>query len=136
MVTLRNHNIILDAEFIKKLHPKVIYELGKICPENQIRFQEIYSKRERSLRFAFICLFFFPGTHYAFLGRWQLQIMYWLTFGGALIWWVIDMFRLPALLKESNHYEQKKILFEINSINVFHTSQLLNKPSLNKAKVA
>ena len=136
MVTIRNHNVILDAEFITKLHPKILYEIGKICPENQIKFQELYTKKKRSLVLAFICLIFFPGTHYAFLGRWQLQLMYWLTFGGALIWWLVDMFRLPTLVKECNYYQQKKVLMEINSINVFKNAKPIEMPSLKEAQVA
>ena len=136
MVTIRNHNVILDAEFVNDLHPKILYELGKICPENQIRFKELYSKRKRSLGLAFICLIFFPGTHYAFLGRWQLQIMFWLTLGGAFVWWLVDLFRLPTLVKECNFYQQKKVLMEINSISIFKNAKPAQIPSMKEARVA
>ena len=102
MVKIRNHNIILDAEFTNKLHPKVLYELGKMCAENQNKFQELYSESKRSLSLAYICLIFFPSTHYAFLGRWQMQILFWLTLGGGLVWWIVDLFRLSTMVNQTN----------------------------------
>ena len=46
-------------------------------------------------------LFFFFGFHYAYLGKWGVQILYWITFGGLFIWAFIDLFTLSS--KVSNH---------------------------------
>ncbi len=126
MVTIRSHNIILDAEFTVKLHPKTLYELGKICPENQLKFQDIYSKLNRSLFWAYVSLVFFPGTHYAFLGRWQLQFLFWLTLGGGFIWWLVDLYRLPKLVKQTNFFIEQNTLREIKSVNVFTTAKAIH----------
>lgn len=115
--------MILDAEFTIKLHPKTLYELGKICPENQIQFQEIYLKRNKSLFLGYLCLLFLPSTHYAFMGRWQLQFLFWLTLGGALVWWMADLYRLPKLIKNVNSQIQQKVLMETKSVNVFKTAK-------------
>ncbi len=131
MVKIRNHNIILDAEFTMHLHPTILYELGKSCPEKQLKFQQFYLKRKRSLKLAYVCLIFFPGTHYAFLGSWQMQILFWLTCGGGFIWWLTDMFRLPGLIKQNNFYHQKKVLMEINSTSIFQNTQIFKIPSLD-----
>lgn len=50
---------------------------------------------------AYLCLFFF-GCHYAYLGKWGLQILFWLTFGGLGVWWLIDLFRLSSVVNEHN----------------------------------
>jgi hypothetical protein len=121
LVTLRSHNLILHAGFARQLHPKVLYDLGKIGFEDQLRFQELYLSKKKSLNLAFICLLFFPGTHYAFMGKWQTQLLFWLTLGGGLVWWVIDFCRLKNILNESNFHVQQKILMEIKSVNVFNS---------------
>ncbi len=136
LVTIRNHNLILDSKFTNSLHPKIQYELGKICPENQIKFKELYSLSKRSLAIAYVCLIFFPSTHYAFLGRWQLQVLFWLTLGGGSFWWMADIVRLPAFVKQTNYYYQQKILRELNAVNVFKTSPPLRVPTLVSARVA
>ena len=42
------------------------------------------------------------GAHYAYLGRWGLQIAFWLTLGGLGIWAFIDLFRIPGLVADHN----------------------------------
>ena len=49
---------------------------------------------------AYLC-WLFLGCHYAYLGNWGLQILYWITFGGIGIWALIDLFHIPS--KVSNH---------------------------------
>lgn len=107
-----------------------------MCPDKQQKFQELYSGRKRSLKLAYVCLLFFPGTHYAFLNRWQMQLLFWLTLGGAFIWWIVDMFRLPKLVEQTNFYFQQKILREVNSVNIFIAEQPLKVPSMVTAQVA
>ena len=46
-------------------------------------------------------LWFFFGCHYAYLGKWGLQFLYWITFGGFFIWAIIDLFTLSG--KVANH---------------------------------
>jgi TM2 domain-containing membrane protein YozV len=46
-------------------------------------------------------LWFFFGFHYAYLGKWGTQILYWITFGGFFIWAIIDLFTLSG--KVTNH---------------------------------
>lgn len=46
-------------------------------------------------------LWFFFGCHYAYLGKWGLQFLYWITFGGFFIWAIIDLFTLSV--KVANH---------------------------------
>lgn len=49
---------------------------------------------------AYLC-WFFLGCHYAYLGKWGLQILYWITLGGLGIWALIDLFLIPS--KVNNH---------------------------------
>lgn len=46
--------------------------------------------------------FFLFGAHYAYLGRWGLQILFWLTGGGFLIWALIDLFTISGKVEKYN----------------------------------
>ena len=45
---------------------------------------------------------FFLGAHYAYLGKWGLQILYWFTGGGLLIWMLVDLFHIPSKVEAHN----------------------------------
>lgn len=47
-------------------------------------------------------LWFFLGAHYAYLGKWGIQILYWITLGGIGIWAFIDLFTIPGKVNRRN----------------------------------
>lgn len=49
---------------------------------------------------AYLC-WFLLGCHYAYLGKWGVQILYWITAGGLGLWALFDLFHIPT--KVSNH---------------------------------
>ena len=55
----------------------------------------------RSVGLAYL-LFFFAGAHYAYLNKWGTQVLFWITFGGLGIWWLIDIFRITLMVHEFN----------------------------------
>lgn len=55
---------------------------------------------------AWLCL----GSHYLYLGRPFTQLLFWLTLGGLLLWWVADFFRLPTLIWQHNEREREKLV--------------------------
>ena len=57
--------------------------------------------RIRSIGIAYLLLFI-AGAQYAYLNKWGTQILFWITFGGLGIWWIIDIFRLPGMIHEFN----------------------------------
>jgi hypothetical protein len=69
----------------------------------------------RSTGMAYVC-WFILGIHYGYLGKWGLQIAYWLTCGGLGIWAIIDLFLIPGkvdaynleIAREIDHLEQSK----------------------------
>ena len=54
------------------------------------------------------------GAHYAYLGRWGVQVLYWITLGGLGVWAVIDLFRIPGLVGDHN-WEVAQDLEEIEA---------------------
>jgi len=53
-------------------------------------------------------MYLFLGCHYAYLGKWGVQLAYWFTLGGLGLWMFIDMFRFSGLVKKHNNliYQQ------------------------------
>ena len=45
---------------------------------------------------------FLLGAHYAYLGKWGIQILYWITLGGIGIWALIDLFTMSGKVNKYN----------------------------------
>jgi hypothetical protein len=45
---------------------------------------------------------FFLGAHYAYMGKWGKQLLYWFTFAGLGIWMIIDAFRMGGMIDKVN----------------------------------
>ena len=59
-------------------------------------------------------MYWFLGAHYAYLGKWGIQLAYWFTLGGLGIWLMVDLFRIGGLVKRYNNliYEELEELEE------------------------
>ena len=55
----------------------------------------------KSTATAYIC-WLFGGFHYAYLGKWGMQILFWCTIGGLGIWALIDLFLIPSKVSSHN----------------------------------
>lgn len=45
---------------------------------------------------------FLLGAHYAYLGKWGVQFLYWLTLGGFGFWALIDLFTMSGKVNTYN----------------------------------
>src|SRR5690554_3793726 len=57
---------------------------------------------------AYIC-WALLGTHYAYLGKWGLQLLFWITLGGLGIWAIIDLFTMHSKIPKHNYIIDRKI---------------------------
>lgn len=55
----------------------------------------------KSTGIAYLC-WFLLGFHYGYIGKWGIQLLFWITFGGLGIWAIIDLFRIPSLIDTYN----------------------------------
>ncbi|MBV7440819.1 TM2 domain-containing protein [Weeksellaceae bacterium TAE3-ERU29] len=62
----------------------------------------------KSVGMAYIC-WFILGCHYAYLGKWGWQILYWITLGGFGIWAFFDLFLIPAKVNNHNRVISQRI---------------------------
>lgn len=49
-----------------------------------------------------ILFWFLLGAHFAYLGKWGLQILFWITLGGIGIWALIELFLIPGRVEKYN----------------------------------
>lgn len=74
-----------------------------------------YRKRRKSHLFAYFA-WLFLGWHYLYLRRVGLQFAFWLTLGGLLVWWLIDLFRVGAMVNRLNEDCARELLVAYRSI--------------------
>lgn len=92
---------MIPANVAEILPSMVRSELSRLSPEQQEEFLEEYSRKAKSVGTAYV-VWILLGWHYVYLGRWGMQILFWITSGGLFCWWLIDAFRLPGLIREYN----------------------------------
>lgn len=73
--------------------------------------KHLLMSKMKSTGTAYLC-WFFLGCHYAYLGKWGLQILYWFTVGGLGIWALVDLFHIPSKINAHN----LKISMQIEAI--------------------
>ena len=56
------------------------------------------ARAPRSVAGAHMCWVLF-GTHYLYLGKFGLQLLYWVTLGGVAVWAIVDLFRIPGMVR-------------------------------------
>lgn len=113
------HFISLPTELISSLPSMARESIKAMTMEEQHQFLEEYQRRKKSLGFAFF-LWLLLGWHYAYLGKWGVMVLFWLTLGGLLLWWLIDFFRLSSLVENYN----KDI-----ALDILRTQRLIAPPS-------
>ena len=53
------------------------------------------------------------GAHYAYLGDWGKQVLYWITAGGLGIWALVDLFNMEDLVRSKNREIALRIAQEV-----------------------
>jgi hypothetical protein len=82
-------------------------------------FLSEYLRTKRSLGVAYL-LWLLLGWHYAYVGRWGIQILYWITAGGLLLWALADLFRMPSIVRTFN---QDKAVEAMRNVKMLHQGQ-------------
>lgn len=93
--------LLIPESVAQSLPSMVRHSLMRLPAERQQEFLEAYTRRKKSLALAYV-LWFCLGWHYAYLGKWGLQVLFWITLGGFLLWWLVDAVRLPGLITRYN----------------------------------
>jgi TM2 domain-containing membrane protein YozV len=96
-----------------------------------------YNRRRKS-KFTGYIAWLFLGWHYLYLRRVGLQFAFWVTLGGAGIWWFIDLFRVGPIINRMNEdtfrdlAQQYSTIYQnrpVSPIVVPHTQPVLDAVS-------
>jgi hypothetical protein len=94
-------DLLIPGSVIDNLPTMVREGLGKLSVSKQEQFLEEYQRKSKSVGIAYL-LWFVLGLHYAYVGKWGLTLLMWITLFGLLIWWFIDIFRVPGIVRNHN----------------------------------
>lgn len=96
--------LLVPSHVERYLPAMVRAELSRLPSIKQCEFVEEFERKSKSLPIAYIFAVFL--LHYAYLGRWGLLILMWMgsifLLGIGLIWLLIDLFRMPGLVRNYN----------------------------------
>ena len=103
---------LLPVPFEDTLPATVREAVSKLPPVLREEFYEEYALAERKTGLSYLFWLIPPpfSCHYLYNNRILTQILYFLTCGGIFIWWIVDFFRIPQIVKEENRKTARKNL--------------------------
>jgi len=115
---VQNENkLFISASISDSLPAMVRNELATLSAQRQQEFVEEYNRKKKSLGIAYLFLIIVFALHYGYLRKWGLQFLFWFTAGGLGIWWIIDLFRLPGLIKDYNMDIANEVMRNLKTIS-------------------
>lgn len=103
--TTTSNSLLVSREISDALPSMVKNELTKLSAMRQEEFVEEFNRKKKSINVAYVLsvvgLFFFC-PYYAYLRKWGLWVLFLLSGGGLMIWWLIDLFRMKSIVDDYN----------------------------------
>lgn len=111
------NKLFISSSISDDLPAMVRNELATLSAQRQQEFVEEYNRKKKSLGIAYLFLIIVFALHYGYLRKWGLQFLFWFTLGGFGIWWIIDLFRLPGLIKDYNMDIANEVMRNLKTIS-------------------
>ena len=92
--------LLISPRITDRLPAMVRNELHALGAGDQEAFLEDYERKTKSIPLAYVFLGFW--LHYAYVGKWGLQVLFWFTLAGFGLWWLVDLFRIPSIISNYN----------------------------------
>ncbi|MBQ9215696.1 MAG: TM2 domain-containing protein [Prevotella sp.] len=113
----KQENRLVISNSIVKILPLMVKEALSKMPENkQLMFAEEYKRRKKSTGLAYFFTLLCLGIPYGYLGKWGLQIVYWLTGAGLGIWLLYLIFAIPGMVRNYNRDVACQVLRDLSII--------------------
>jgi hypothetical protein len=107
--------LAIPAKVAACLPPSVRHELAAMPEERQSEFLRAFQNQSASLGMAYLLSLFY--CHYGLLGRWTMTGWMCLSLFVAgtlgLAWWLIDLVRMPEMVRQHNHRLATDLLHEL-----------------------
>jgi hypothetical protein len=102
---------------VRSLVPAMVAdELDTLTAAQQAAWLEEFERRAKRPVLAYVCLAL-CGLHYAYFGRWVMQLLFWGTLGGFFLWWVADLFRVGGLVRDANRDVAVAVLRDLRAVS-------------------
>ena len=108
--------LYIPASIADSIPSMVKNELKNLSAQKQDEFVEEYRRKQKSVGMAYLCWLVF-GLHYGYVGKWGLQIVYWLTAGGFFVWALVDLFRIPSIINNYNKDTATDVMRNLKAIS-------------------
>ena len=116
MTTSKDYISHIPGSILDKLPTIVKIEVIKLSPEKQGMFLEEFRRKRKSMGLAYF-LWFLLGFHYIYLGKVGWQFLYWITLEGLFIWMIVDLFRIPGMVRGYNKDAATDVLRDLKIIS-------------------
>ncbi len=90
----------LPTNITANLPSMVRNELLSLPIQRQEEFLEEYRRRARKPALGYFL--WLIGWHFAYLKRWGMQVVYILSFGGLIVWQLVELFLVGRRMREYN----------------------------------
>ena len=97
-----------EIKTVDKLPASVQNLVKKMDASDKNAFLLEFNQRKKSTFFSYI-LWPLGALYYAYNKKIGLQFVFWITFGGGLIWWIVDLFRMPFIVEQANSQIAREI---------------------------
>lgn len=118
-----------ESRTIKSLPPSIQQVVASMDPQSQNTFFNEYLKKRKRKSVGWI-LWLIPITwHYLYVGRAGLQFAFWFTGGGFGIWWLVDLFRMPSIIRSKNEAIARDTIQTLGAMAAFGSGAAAGQPS-------
>jgi TM2 domain-containing membrane protein YozV len=98
-----------EGRTIESLPPTVRHAVVQLDRSSQAALFNEYEQKKRKLSVAYVA-WFLLGWHYLYLRKVGVQFAFWFTLGGFWIWWFVDLFRMPSIVRSCNEQIAREAL--------------------------
>ncbi len=93
------------------LPPSVQHTVSVMDSASKAAFFNEYEKKRKKVSVGYLLWIIF-GVHYLYARKIGLQVVFWLAWfvGIGEIWWLIDLFRIPSIIRSSNEQMAREAL--------------------------
>jgi hypothetical protein len=103
--------------------PQIQEAYAQLLLDDRMVFEHAYACKSKGLGAVYVA--WLCGSHYAYLGRQDVQYKYWFSLGGLLIWALADLARIPGLV---NGYNRNVALINLEPFKRKAAQQRALKP--------
>ena len=109
-----------EERTVKALPPTVQHTVSQMDAMSQNAFFNEYQKKRKKLAVAY--MLWLIGFHYIYLRKVGLFFAYWITGAGIGIWAIVDLFRMPSIVRSANEQSAREALQTLAIGNQFKTN--------------